>query len=135
MEQIWKIFVTALIVTVFIFMEILACVLFDMNFLPILILIPAFLMCVPVLLLRCCGSSSDFGLSDTPRCLHWAEFTAAFFATGLVAIPIILTTTDSIEVGAMCLSLGGVLFVAGALAGFRFFLSRSDDGMANITGF
>ena len=96
----------------------------------------------------------------------------AFFYTGVIAVPILLLTTETIEhchrlsvdqastsdsqrscgdpyrvlflsqlsrvacrLGAMLLSLGGVVFLTAALLGFQCFLKRSDDGMANITGF
>ena len=126
MDTIWKLLLGSLIGTLFIFSQILSCVLFDMNFAPLYILLPAALTPVPMLLMKLCGGGD--GMFDSPpRGLHWAEFFSAFFATGMIAIPILLRASDTIDLGAMLLSLGGFLFLIVCGVVWSFVKSRSDD--------
>mmetsp|Transcript_52824 Transcript_52824/g.87735 ORF Transcript_52824/g.87735 Transcript_52824/m.87735 type:complete len:140 (+) Transcript_52824:35-454(+) len=117
MNMIWKLVLAALVFTLFLFMEILACVLFpgdgkDVNFFPLFLLLPAFLGPLPLILLR--RFSSDDAFASSPRGRHWAEFGSSFFGSGLIGIPVLLYTTQTIQLGALLLSLGGlaVLMIA-----------------------
>mmetsp|Transcript_6629 Transcript_6629/g.15374 ORF Transcript_6629/g.15374 Transcript_6629/m.15374 type:complete len:133 (-) Transcript_6629:358-756(-) len=124
MDTIWKILLVALVGTLFIFMEVLACVLYH-NFAPLYILIPAALTPIPAVLLQLGGSDDPFGSS--PRGLHWAQFASSFLGSGLVAVPILLHTTGTIELEAMGLSLGGFALLAASFGVAAYLQRRGDD--------
>jgi len=132
MEVIWQILIASFIGTIFIFTQILSCILFH-NFSPLYILLPVALTPVPLLLLRCCGGGDDI-FATPPKAMHWAEFFSAFFATGVIAIPVLLKATDTIELGAMLVSLGGFVFLLVCYIIYAVIRARSNAEGGSLTG-
>jgi len=95
----------ALIVTIVIFLEILAGAL-NGDWLILVILVPLVFTPLPLLLLKCCSRDDMFG--STPKGAHWAEFMSGFFFVGTIAIPAILYDTRLVSLQSMLLAVGGV---------------------------
>ena len=96
--------------------------------LPLITLAPMLFTPLPNIALSVCSGFGDM-FSEKPAGLHWAEFFTAFLATGCFAVPILLATTDSIQVGAALTSLAGTLLLCG-LWGLRVYYNnkKSSDG-------
>ena len=131
MDSMWKMLLAALLVTVVVFMEIVACFAFGDHWILLLILIPLFLTPLPFMLLRCCGGGDDS--FSTPRGKHWATFWSSFFFTGTIGVPILLTNTGLINAPSLILSLGGIALGLCSCGGAAFAASKSDDDA--FTGF
>ena len=82
---------------------------------------------------RCCCGESDDAFGSGPRCQHWAEFWSAFFFTGCFGVPILLANTKIVPVGAMVLSLAGIVIPIGSSA-FAVWLSRRGEDSVSLTG-
>ena len=75
-----------------------------------IVLVPTALFPLPFIVLNTCSGSGDV-FSEKPAAWHWAEFATSFLWAGCFAIPILLAITESIEVGAMAVSLAGTLLI------------------------
>ena len=75
-----------------------------------IVLVPTALFPLPFIVLNTCSGSGDM-FSEKPAAWHWAEFATSFLWAGCFAIPILLAITESIEVGAMAVSLAGTLLI------------------------
>lgn len=131
MDAIWKMLLAALVLSLTIFMELLACFAFGDHWILLLILIPLALTPLPLMLMRCCGGSDD--AFSTPRGKHWATFWTAFFFSGTVGVPVLLTNTQLISAPSLALALGGLFLSVGSCGGAAFAQAKAEDDA--FTGF
>ena len=117
MGSMLKLMCGALVVTLILFVEILAGAV-NNDWIILVVLIPAFLTPLPLLMLKCCGGNDDpFG--TVSKGTHWAQFMSGFFFTGVIALPCMLFSTNLIGVPSLILSLSGIvmaIIVGGVIA-------------------
>lgn len=129
MDLIWQILLSAAIISVAIFLEILACVLFPVDggsgseWMILLALVPALVMLLPLAVLRASGSDDAF--TESSRSRHWAEFFVSCIGSGMVGVPVLLLLKHTIRWEALALALTGVLLPLSAF-GMALFCKRRD---------
>ena len=117
MGSMLKLMCGALVVTLILFVEILAGAV-NNDWIILVVLIPAFLTPLPLLMLKCCGGNDDpFG--TVSKGTHWAQFMSGFFFTGVIALPCMLYSTNLVGMPSLILSLSGIvmaIIVGGVIA-------------------
>ena len=123
-----SLFCSALLATVFVFLQVAAAFLVDGSQPLILLgLAPFALAAVPPALLSSCGGDGDSLSRESPTGRHWAESTFSFFASGVVGVPVLLGATSLVTWSAVGTSLGSSAAFAAALGVYACKSSREDE--------